>query len=499
MNSATVTNNNLYFMNVTNKGTSSKSTSGQDFTQVMDKTVNTGPTANSADAVQKKLNNAIIEKSKQNTVRDRVQESTDIKAADTDSNAEEAIESKAEELLGKVAEKLGVSEEEVIAAMEALGMQMSDLLNTDNMAQLVVQISGEADMMSLVTNGELYGKLTDLQQTVNTALTELQDDLSVTPEVLGGIIEKLSTATKSVMPMPETVPKDVKEVPEGAATAVIDEPADAMTKVAVKTGVDAAADADAANTNKYSDSNEVKQTVIVESKQEATNKTQKNQQTQVQEQSKTTDIEKPLEVGKEQNAAQEQSGNKDGAAENNQSFIQGLMNKTAAAAAQALENAVPLEKADTESIMKQMMDYVKLHLRANVTEMEIQLQPANLGSINLQVATRNGVITAQLTAETEAVKKAIESQVVQLRENLNEQGIKIEAVEVTIASHEFERNLDQGAQSEQSKESDQAKKANRKRIVLDEMDEAAEASLGDPDRIEVQMMKHNGNSVSLMA
>lgn len=501
MNSANVTNNNSFFMKVTNKVTNSstsnrKGTSGQEFTEVMDKAVNTGNAMNSADVAQKKLNNAIVEKSRQNAVKDRAQDSTEIKDVDTDSNAEDTIIGKAEELLEKVAEKLGVSEEDVMAAMEALGMQMTDLLNADNMAQLVVKISGETDMMSLVTNEELYGKLTEILKTVDTALTELQKNLSVTPEVLTGMIEELDTTAKQVIP--ESTPKDAKALLADAATAAIDDSADtAAVKTDVKAGTDAAADANAANTNKHSDSNEVKQTITVETKEEPSDKAQKNQQMQVQ--GKTTDIEKPLEVGKEQNATREESGKKDGAAENNQTFMQGILNKTAAAAAQALETFVPLEKAVTESIMKQMMDYMKLHFSANVTEMEIQLEPANLGSINLQVATKNGVITAQITAETEAVKKAIESQVVQLRENLNGQGIKIEAVEVTIASHEFERNLDQGAQSEQSKDADQSNKENRRRIVLDEMDEAAEANLLEPDRIQVQMMRHNGNSVNLMA
>ena len=44
--------------------------------------------------------------------------------------------------------------------------------------------------------------------------------------------------------------------------------------------------------------------------------------------------------------------------------------------------------------------------------MEIQLNPENLGKINLTVVAKDGMITAQLTAQNEAVKNAIENQIV---------------------------------------------------------------------------------------
>ena len=68
------------------------------------------------------------------------------------------------------------------------------------------------------------------------------------------------------------------------------------------------------------------------------------------------------------------------------------------------------------------------------------LNPENLGSVHVTVTAKEGIITAELTATNEAVKKALENQMQILKENFNNQGIKVEAVSVTIESHSFEGN-----------------------------------------------------------
>ena len=131
--------------------------------------------------------------------------------------------------------------------------------------------------------------------------------------------------------------------------------------------------------------------------------------------------------------------------------------------------------------------------------MEIQLQPASLGNINLQLTLRNGAVTAQFIAQNEEVKNAIEQQVVQLKSTLEEQGVKIEAVEVTIASHEFERAMEQGGQWQNEQQEEQASNASkaRRRVVLSELE--AEDELSSDEILQVQMMKQNGTTIELEA
>lgn len=69
--------------------------------------------------------------------------------------------------------------------------------------------------------------------------------------------------------------------------------------------------------------------------------------------------------------------------------------------------------------------------------MEIALNPENLGKVNLLVSVREGVVTAKLVAENEQVKKALEGQLNVLKENMSNQGLKVEAVEVTVQNNAF--------------------------------------------------------------
>lgn len=107
-----------------------------------------------------------------------------------------------------------------------------------------------------------------------------------------------------------------------------------------------------------------------------------------------------------------------------------------------LENVLT-EKVGTtqsESIMNQLAEQIKLNVGKDFTSMEMQLYPEHLGKVGVQIVAKDGIVTAQLTAENESVKKVLETQLNILKENITNQGIKIEEVEVTIASHSFEQN-----------------------------------------------------------
>ena len=70
--------------------------------------------------------------------------------------------------------------------------------------------------------------------------------------------------------------------------------------------------------------------------------------------------------------------------------------------------------------MRQIMDYMKVSVKADSSELEMQLHPQSLGTLHIQMASRNGVVTANFIAQNETVKAALESQMVQLKENFAE-------------------------------------------------------------------------------
>ena len=82
-----------------------------------------------------------------------------------------------------------------------------------------------------------------------------------------------------------------------------------------------------------------------------------------------------------------------------------------------------------QDIYEQVMSNLKLTMKADMTQMEMELHPASLGNVRVQVAAKDGVITASFTTENESVKAALETQVLTLKNQLEEQGIKVEAVD----------------------------------------------------------------------
>ena len=148
-------------------------------------------------------------------------------------------------------------------------------------------------------------------------------------------------------------------------------------------------------------------------------------------------------------------------------------------------------------IMNQVLDALKVVSKENMTSMEMQLNPESLGKINVQVVVKEGIVTAQIVAQNEAVKEAIESQITVLKDNMAGQDIKIQEVEVTVSSHAFEENLQQGGENRQNEQQD-----NRRRKFVDE--DGQDMGITDINRLKEEvkeeiMKEQNGSSVSYQA
>ena len=98
-------------------------------------------------------------------------------------------------------------------------------------------------------------------------------------------------------------------------------------------------------------------------------------------------------------------------------------------------------------------------------------------------------MTAQFIAQNESVKAIIESQALVLRETLETKGVTVEAVEVMVGSHEFERNL---SDSERRNEEQQTSPRAVRRLNLDAEDET---ELEDEDILRQDIMRQNGNTI----
>ena len=156
------------------------------------------------------------------------------------------------------------------------------------------------------------------------------------------------------------------------------------------------------------------------------------------------------------------------------------------------------QSAQTQDIMNQIMDHMKINLKADVQELQMQLHPASLGTVNVQIASKDGAVTAHFTTQNETVRAVIETQLIQLKQQFEEQGIKVDAVEVTVANHQYGEQFSQ----EHENTNGQARKSAKgtRRINLDELDEEEGLEeMEETDRIAVEMMQASGNTVDYTA
>ena len=153
---------------------------------------------------------------------------------------------------------------------------------------------------------------------------------------------------------------------------------------------------------------------------------------------------------------------------------------------------------NSENIVRQLVDAIKVNVNSSFSEMELQLQPENLGKLNLVITSRDGIITAQFMAENDVVKSAIENQIVMLKDNFEQQGLKVEAVEVMVQTHGFEmgKNLEGRGDDQQ----DDADRHRTSRILtLEEINAIiCDDEATDEDVLAAEMLRASGGNVDYL-
>lgn len=148
----------------------------------------------------------------------------------------------------------------------------------------------------------------------------------------------------------------------------------------------------------------------------------------------------------------------------------------------AFEDRTVLMQGDTKvsmrDITEQVLGQVKVRVTSETTNLEIQLHPASLGRVNVQVsAAAQGITTATLFVENEMAKQALESQMLTLKQNFQEQGLKVDAVEVTVSNFNLES---EGQQMAENGQSEQRQSGGRSRTGTGETQAPAEEMQESP-------------------
>lgn len=412
---------------------------------------------------------------------------------ETESLDEEKIKDLAEEIseitnqiVDKIKSEFEVTDEEIEEAMEVLGLTIADLTKPTELRNLLMELTGTTDSIELLTNVELYDSVKEVTDFASNLFTEVAKDFSLSTEQLTEMIntESFEEALNEV---------DVSVTSNEAETEA---DAEVVSEVTVDKTTDAALvfeNSDKANAN--------------ETKPVDSNNSNESEEVPIDIEKKAPDkIEKPesftqsnLMNDEAMNVRSENRKNFNFDNSNNQDLSLGqtgtVTNQTVNTVGDIVETVTSYTTGtDTDDIMRQVTDYVKVHISEDVTKMEIELHPASLGTVNMQINSQNGQITAHLTVQNELVKSVLETQMIKLQETFDEQGTKVSAIEVTVAEYSLNSQSDNNYSEEQNGRNYGSKK---KGINLNEIGSLDE--LDEEEQLEAKVMEMNGSSVNYTA
>ena len=451
-----------------------KDKNANDFANCLSASKN-GNTANTKNSVSDNQKSSNLKVAKSNTVNAK---NTDDNISELNANTSakadlKSVENVANEITNEVRDILGVDDETLANAMTALGFSALDLLDTSNLAKLVLTINGSSEFTDLLTDENMMNQLNSLIDVVENINWE---------ELTGMSKEDFATVLANSTQQGDIEDENLMTtVSDGETFSVIQEDA-SDRQVNVQTDV-------SDNITDVSDN-------ITDAKQDVTVVVEKNQSEQGSAQT-DSDAGKNMseEIAESTLSDDDALSSRQTNVQNN--FIQNM--EQAAANVEQTQSARPdtVRMQQMVDIVNQVVEKIKVSLGTESTSMEMQLNPEHLGKVLLNVSSKNGMMTAVFSVQSEEAKAALESQMFTLRENLELRELKVDAVEVNVSDFDFSRS-DQAMDGGQSKADD----GNGKQMKFDFGDDSSDESAisnEEKEAVRKQVMRDNGSQIDFTA
>ncbi len=401
--------------------------------------------------------------------------------------AQEAVSAFAEEVKQVLEEELNVSEEEIEQAMETLGLTFLDLSTPDNLVQLIGMLTGTEETTDLLTNQNLNGIMAQVSELV----TNLTEETGIPMEEL------------TALGMTETDDTQNGEFQNILAEAAVSEEVPEMTDVSAEET------APAFDVRTADQKEAVKEEVPSDLPEEVQPESEgiRTQNVEVQTTERQTQQEtggKESQTGKETTKTEHME-----AADKNTPEAHHAVQQTAERVdAEVIrpEQSELRPTVDVRELMEQFQQFARTNITADTTSIEMRLNPESLGRLLIHVTEQEGSVRATIQTQSEQVREAMEGQLAVLRTTLEGQGIKVTEVEVTVASHEFEENLEKGnadagmneEQQQGERAGEEAQGGRRRNLNVNNLDEL-QGLMSEEEMLAAQIMKDNGNSVDFTA
>ena len=463
-------------------------------------------------------------------------------AEDTQPDKEitDKIDEKIDEIKESIKDKLSVSDEDIEAAMVNLGLMPTDLLNVNDVKSLMMELSGENDPIALLTNENLLSSIKEVTDLVSQVNSQLLENFNLNVEQLEKICDFMDSNVASEFINDfdfDDTSMDISLNELGSteggiksSTGVEISTDEATVVLTTENGITSTDNADTSD-NAFSDNTgeegvegEDNAELIINASSGTVNKNAKinsdskaekeadSEETPITVKENTTESTKTITANNKKQADNQNTGNKSFTNNTNDDAMNETnqpINTTVEITTDTNGNVVETVRefstgyADTQRILSQVTDNIKVNIDADTTSMEMQLHPASLGTVNLHISSSGGTVSAHLTVQNETVKAVLESQMVQLLDTFAEQGQKVETIEVSVANYDLDRSLSQNNNTGNDQQKQEDNKAvsgvSRRRLNLSELSEEDIEALSDEEQLAVEMMEMNGTSVDYKA
>lgn len=404
---------------------------------------------------------------------------TALKNSPTESEVKKITDDISSQIVEKVTDDLDISEDELNNAMQLLGLTAMDLLNPANLSALYCEVTGNAsDPQALVLNADFTALFNDVSQVAseNDAQLDLLSQLTASDdgEILDADIVSSADTTDA------TESTDSVNTPEKTADSSYDDTAASGQNIndaadeAVKVYDGSTQDGSYQNPDEGTSSGETGNGITSD------------------ENAEKTQVDSSFDDSGERVLHHD-----DGAHSDNSVLHASVSEQLNTDTSFEMSQSQSCSRVDTTDIIRQIVDSMSISNTTEESAINLQLTPESLGRMYINVSQKNSEISARIAVSNEAVKEALQTQMVNLKEALNNSGIRVNEVEITVASHEFERNLEQGAandsRQQESTNSYNGSNSSDSGIDSDMMQDRAE------ERLVTQIMRDNGNSVDFTA
>ena len=371
----------------------------------------------------------------------------------------DALETLEKELVQEIAKELDMDPEELVELMTALGMKPLDMLQPENLAKLYMECNNQMDATMVVTCEQFQ----ELLSQVKSLGEEVRHDLSMDKNQFAEAVSMME-ALEQPVELDESMAKELRA--QGSATHKINE----VTTEDVEAGIPLEEDGQAQQVETMEETVKAVEDTDTQSMMKQESFDQRGEDTFHQETGTQTG---PMVMSDNSSVSN-------------------------AEIPEAPHTYVDI--TDTIQMIRQLADNVRVAVSTDTQWMEMQLNPENLGKMLLHVSQKEGAVSAQITTQNEIVRENLMLQMANLQERLESAGLKVDAIEITVSSHAFEQNLEQG---QNRQEQDQAAEhrntgSTRRNLNLSELD-GLSGLMSEEEQLVAQIMRDNGNSVDFTA